>query len=161
MRPGRGALAALMICVTALPCALGGCAPAATTSPHHRAGPPAAGGRRPITSWVYQLQNYPDGRLDELARAPQPLAVIDLARDAGCGYFRRAEIGALRRTGKTVLAYFEIGSIEDFRPEYGPLRRHAGATRRSGSPATSAWSNSTGSGPPALAGNEIAGPGVV
>ena len=52
-------------------------------------------------------------------------AVLDLARDAGSDYFRRDEIEALRRTGNTVLAYFEIGSIENFRPEYGPLRRHA------------------------------------
>ena len=78
-----------------------------------------------ITSWLYQLQNYPDGRLDALARAPQHLAVIDLARDAGSSYFKPDEIAALRRSGKKVLAYFEIGSIEDFRPEYGPLRRHA------------------------------------
>jgi len=78
-----------------------------------------------ITSWLYQLQNYPDGRLDALARASQPLAVIDLARDAGSSYFRRDEIEALRRSGKKVLAYFEIGSIETFRPEYGPLRHHA------------------------------------
>ena len=39
---------------------------------------------------------------------------------------RRDEIEALRRTGNTVLAYFEIGSIENFRPEYGPLRRPQG-----------------------------------
>jgi cysteinyl-tRNA synthetase len=75
-----------------------------------------------ITSWVYQLQNYQDGRLDALARAPQQLAVIDLARDAGTGYFRPDEIAALRRSGKMVLAYFEIGSIEEFRPEYPGLR---------------------------------------
>jgi cysteinyl-tRNA synthetase len=79
-----------------------------------------------ITDWVYQLQGYSAGRLDALARAPQQLGVIDLARDAGADFFRREEIAALRASGKTVLAYFEIGSIEDFRPEYGPLRQHAG-----------------------------------
>jgi cysteinyl-tRNA synthetase, unknown class len=78
-----------------------------------------------ITSWVYQLQNYDDDRLDALARAPQQLAVIDLARDAGSDYFTAAEVAALRRSGKVVLAYFEIGSIEQFRPEYPALRADA------------------------------------
>lgn len=78
---------------------------------------------RPFRSWVYQLQGYDRGRLDELARAPQPLAVIDLARDARADYFSREEIGALRSAGKVVLAYFEIGSIEEFRPEYPAVRQ--------------------------------------
>lgn len=78
-----------------------------------------------VTTWVYQLQGYKNGRLDALARAPQQLAVIDLARDAGTGYFSADEIAALRRSGKVVLAYFEIGSIEDFRPEYPVLRKSA------------------------------------
>lgn len=115
MRPARGALAALVLIVTTLSCAAGGRGPSAAT---------AKDARPVITSWLYQLQNYPDGRLDALARAPQHLAVIDLARDAGSSYFRRDEIEALRRSGKVVLAYFEIGSIENFRPEYGPLLRH-------------------------------------
>jgi cysteinyl-tRNA synthetase, unknown class len=79
-----------------------------------------------VTAWVYQLQGYAAGRLDALARAPQQLAVIDLARDGHDDYFRREEIAALRGSGKRVLAYFEIGSIEDFRPEYPPLRQQAG-----------------------------------
>lgn len=78
------------------------------------------------TSWVYQLQGYRHGRLDALARAPHGLVVIDLARDAGADFFGPREIAALRASGKKVLAYFEIGSIEDFRPEYAPLRRQAG-----------------------------------
>ena len=78
-----------------------------------------------VTSWVYQLQNYDNDRLDALARAPQQLAVIDLARDAGSDYFTPSEISALRGSGKVVLAYFEIGSIEQFRPEYPDLRGHA------------------------------------
>jgi len=133
-----GTLTALVVIVTALVCAASGCGPSAgsrtpdrsatrqASSPRAASAEPSAIGVRPaITSWLYQLQNYPDGRLDALARAPQPLAVIDLARDAGSGYFRRSEIEALRRSGKKVLAYFEIGSIENFRPEYGPLRHHA------------------------------------
>jgi cysteinyl-tRNA synthetase len=84
--------------------------------------PPAFGS---VTTWVYQLQDYAYGRLDALARAPQQLAVIDLARDAGSDYFTANEVAALRRSGKVVLAYFEIGSIEEFRPEYPVLRAHA------------------------------------
>jgi cysteinyl-tRNA synthetase len=72
---------------------------------------------------MYQLQGYPGGRLDEIAHAPHPLAVIDLARDAAGDFFRPDEIERLQRSGKRVLAYFEIGSIEDFRPEYPRLRR--------------------------------------
>jgi cysteinyl-tRNA synthetase len=80
--------------------------------------PPAPVG----SGWVYQLQGYPGGRLDEVARAPGEVAVIDLARDAQGDYFRPEEIAAVRATGKLVLAYFEIGSIEEFRPEYDRLR---------------------------------------
>ncbi|GAA4676233.1 endo alpha-1,4 polygalactosaminidase [Phytohabitans rumicis] len=75
-----------------------------------------------VTSWVYQLQGYADGRLDAIARAPQNLAVIDLAKDAGSGYFTREEIADVRGAGKRVLAYFEIGAIEDFRPEAARVR---------------------------------------
>ncbi|MGY0236842.1 endo alpha-1,4 polygalactosaminidase [Longispora urticae] len=71
-----------------------------------------------ISSWVYQLQNYPGGTLEDVTKAPGQLAVIDLARDAKTDYFRAEEVAALKRSGKTVLAYFEIGSIENFRPEY-------------------------------------------
>lgn len=79
-----------------------------------------------ISSWAYQLQGYAGGRLDDIASGPYQLAVVDLARDGHADYFRAEEIRAVRRTGKRVLAYFEIGSIEDFRPEYPALRRDAG-----------------------------------
>jgi cysteinyl-tRNA synthetase len=75
-----------------------------------------------VTSWVYQLQGYPDGRLDEVARAPHDLAVVDLARNARSDYFRASEISAVRASGKRVLAYFEIGSIETYRPEHAAVR---------------------------------------
>ncbi|KAB7744800.1 glycoside hydrolase [Nostocoides sp. F2B08] len=75
-----------------------------------------------VGSWVYQLQGYPDGRLDEIAASPHDLAVIDLARDAGSSWFSRLEVGRVRASGKVVLAYFEIGSIEDFRPEAAAVR---------------------------------------
>jgi cysteinyl-tRNA synthetase len=76
-----------------------------------------------VSSWVYQLQGYPGDRLDALARSPHQLAVIDLARDAHADSFTAAEIGRLRASGKRVLAYFEIGSMEDFRPEYAAAQR--------------------------------------
>jgi len=76
---------------------------------------------QPPAGWIYQLQGYPEGRLDELARAPRPVAVIDLARDAQADYFHAHEISEVRASGKKVLAYFEIGSIEDFRPEYAQV----------------------------------------
>ncbi|WP_184949901.1 endo alpha-1,4 polygalactosaminidase [Paractinoplanes abujensis] len=72
-------------------------------------------------SWAYQLQNYRDDRLDELAAGPYRTVVVDLARDAHSDFFTADEIDAVRATGKRVLAYFEIGSIEDFRPEYKTL----------------------------------------
>lgn len=95
----------------------GACGPAVSPADT----PPTAPGD-PIGSWVYQLQGYPEGRLDALARSPHRLAVIDLARDAGSDYFTSDEIAKLRGSGKAVLAYFEIGSIEQYRPEYPGLR---------------------------------------
>ncbi|WDZ83919.1 endo alpha-1,4 polygalactosaminidase [Micromonospora cathayae] len=104
--------------------------PPSGAGPTSSAGPPSGAGSRPappeaITTWAYQLQGYPDGRLDALTRGPYQLAVVDLARDAHTDWFTAAEIDTVRRSGKRVLAYFEIGSIEDFRPEYPPLRRDA------------------------------------
>jgi uncharacterized protein (TIGR01370 family) len=69
------------------------------------------------SSWVYQLTNYKNGKLDELAANKFDMAVIDLARDGGSNYFTSAEVGALRASGKSVFAYFSIGSIETYRPE--------------------------------------------
>jgi cysteinyl-tRNA synthetase len=69
-------------------------------------------------SWVYQLTNYKDDTLVEIAESDFDLAVIDLSRNGGSDYFRRDEIEAVRKTGKIVLAYFEIGAIEQYRPEW-------------------------------------------
>jgi cysteinyl-tRNA synthetase len=80
-------------------------------------------GKEPATGgWVYQLQGYADGRLDAVAASPHELAVVDLARDAGSGYFTRDEIAAVRESGKRVLAYFEIGAIENYRPEHARVQ---------------------------------------
>jgi cysteinyl-tRNA synthetase, unknown class len=107
--------------------------PPASSAPAPSASSSASGTpRRPglpaphqIRSWAYQLQDYPGGRLDKLAAGPYQLVVIDLARDAHQDWFTRAEIAKVRATGKRVLSYFEIGSIEDFRPEYPVLQRRA------------------------------------
>jgi cysteinyl-tRNA synthetase len=77
-----------------------------------------------LTDAVVQLQNYQNDGLDALARAGYSLAVIDLARDAGSSYFTSAEISRLKRAGTKVLAYFEIGSMENFRPDFAGLRKH-------------------------------------
>ncbi len=94
--------------------------PVATPSRTPRTPPP-----REIHSWAYQLQDYPGGRLDQLAAGPYQLVVVDLARDAHTDYFTKADTAEVKGAGKRILAYFEIGSIEDFRPEYPVLRRNA------------------------------------
>ncbi|GAB3993816.1 hypothetical protein GCM10029992_06480 [Glycomyces albus] len=68
--------------------------------------------------WIYQLSGYTDGGLEAIAAAEQDIAVIDLARDGGSDYFTAEEIEELHRAGKTVYAYFTIGTIETYRPEY-------------------------------------------
>jgi cysteinyl-tRNA synthetase len=78
-------------------------------------GPPSADAP---SSWIYQLSGYDDDRLDALAAAPHDAAVIDLARDGGGDYFTADEVAALQDSGKTVYAYFSMGSIETYRPEY-------------------------------------------
>ncbi|MEW9553889.1 endo alpha-1,4 polygalactosaminidase [Nonomuraea sp. NPDC050783] len=85
---------------------------------------PAAPSLRDVRSFTYVLQDYPGGRLDAVAAAPHQLAIIDLSRDGTTrGYFTRAELARVRASGKKVLAYFEIGSIETFRTEYRGLPR--------------------------------------
>lgn len=97
-------------------------APAASASSSSRS---AADALKSARSWVYQLQNYSKGRLDTIAAAKRDVIVIDLARDANSNWFRPDEIATLRATGAVVLAYFEIGSIEDFRPELKTVRTKA------------------------------------
>ncbi|SDW72396.1 cysteinyl-tRNA synthetase, unknown class [Amycolatopsis xylanica] len=79
---------------------------------------------KPVSSggFVYQLQGYASGRLDEVAAAPFRMAVIDLARDASGAYFTADEVALVKNSGKKVLAYFEIGAIENFRPEYAAVK---------------------------------------
>ncbi len=79
---------------------------------------PPTGNWLEIESWVYQLTGYQDGMLNQIAGSDFELAVVDLARDGYTGYFTPSEIAAVQETGKTVLAYFEIGAIENYRPEW-------------------------------------------
>ena len=74
-----------------------------------------------VANWVYQLSGYPNDCLNQIAGSRFDLAVVDLARDGSDDYFTRAEVGAAQATGKVMLAYFEIGAIEDYRPEWGDV----------------------------------------
>lgn len=85
---------------------------------------PAIGGPREwesVRGWVYQICDYKNNKLDEIAQSDFDLAVIDLARDGGSDFFAPEEIAAVRKSGKFVLAYFSIGSIEKYRPEWGSV----------------------------------------
>jgi len=88
-------------------------------------GSPLARGGAPswneVDSWAYQLCDYKDGKLDEIAGSDFDLAVVDLSRDGAGDFFSREEIGALKASGKLVLAYFEIGAIEEGRPEWNSV----------------------------------------
>jgi len=70
------------------------------------------------SSWVYVLSDYRNDSLQEIAQSCYDLAVVDLARDGSADFFTESEIQTVQATGKTVLAYFEIGAIEDYRPEW-------------------------------------------
>ena len=74
-----------------------------------------------VRSWVYQLSSYQNNRLDQIAGSRFDLAVVDLARDGGGDYFTAGEVAALTSSGKVALAYFEIGAIEDYRPEWSQV----------------------------------------
>lgn len=81
---------------------------------------PGGGGTQwpTVSSWVYQLSGYQNDQLNQIAGSNFQLAVVDLARDGSSDYFTASEIAAVQATGKIVLAYFEIGAIEDYRPEW-------------------------------------------
>lgn len=113
MRTGRAAghLLVLMLVITA-------CTSADGTVVHTSEAPETGGSPSGMRNAVYQLQGYRHEKLNALARGDYQLAIIDLARDAGSDYFTRDEITRLKESGKKVLAYIEIGSIGDYRPEY-------------------------------------------
>jgi cysteinyl-tRNA synthetase len=71
-----------------------------------------------VSSWVYQLTDYQGNQLSQIAGSNFDLAVIDLARDGSSDFFTREEVAAVQATSKIVLAYFEIGAIENYRPEW-------------------------------------------
>jgi cysteinyl-tRNA synthetase len=101
-----------------LPLLLAGCVQdSEPEGPESSAAEQETGAEQPA-SWIYQLSGYEDDSLDALVAAPHEAAVIDLARDGGEDYFSADEITALKDSGKTVYAYFTMGSIETYRPEY-------------------------------------------
>jgi cysteinyl-tRNA synthetase len=97
---------------------LAGCTQDADADPLGETAPENANIQETPGSWLYQLSGYENGTLDAVAAAPQTTAVVDLARDGGDDYWTAEEIGALHDAGKTVYAYFTMGSIETYRPEY-------------------------------------------
>jgi cysteinyl-tRNA synthetase, unknown class len=81
-------------------------------------------------NWHYQLQNYADNKLDAIAATSFDWVVIDLSRDgsadcvvetSGSGCFSQSEVAALQASGKKVLAFFELGSLENFRADFPKL----------------------------------------
>jgi len=68
-----------------------------------------------VILWVYQLSGYQNNSLQQIADSCYELAVVDLARDGSSDFFTYAEVTG---TGKQMLAYFEIGAIENYRPEW-------------------------------------------
>lgn len=74
-----------------------------------------------VSSFTYQLTNYANDRLDQLAGSKFDLAIVELSRDGNSDWFRADEIAAVKATGKQVLAYFEIGAIEEYRPEWSQV----------------------------------------
>jgi cysteinyl-tRNA synthetase len=109
----RAALSALPLLVAAL---AAGCTASGSEEP-----PGAAEAAEAPAAWIYQLSGYEDGGLDAIAEAPGAAAVVDLARDGGEDYFTAEEVGAVRDSGKEVYAYFTMGSIETYRPEYAAV----------------------------------------
>ena len=71
-----------------------------------------------VKSWGYQLGNYKNNKLDQIKESDFDIVVIDLTRDGSDDYFTRDEIDAVKKSGKYVLSYFEIGAIENYRPEW-------------------------------------------
>jgi cysteinyl-tRNA synthetase len=74
-----------------------------------------------VENWVYQLSGYPDDQLTQIAGSNFDLAVVDLARDGSSDFFTFDEIQTVKATEKVVLAYFEIGAIENYRPEWADV----------------------------------------
>ncbi len=79
-----------------------------------------------VKTWVYQLSSYqPNNTLDQIKRNNFDLVVVDLARDGMSNYFTNQEITSLKNSGKIVLAYFEIGALENYRPEWNIVNSQA------------------------------------
>lgn len=93
-------------------------APTQTPTPTPTQTPPPANLWDNVANWVYQLSGYQNDSLAQIANSNFDLAVVDLARDGSADYFTASEVQAVKNSGKMILAYFEIGAIEDYRPEW-------------------------------------------
>lgn len=92
--------------------------PTQTPPPTQTPSPPPANLWDNVDSWIYQLSGYQNDTLNQIANSNFDLAVVDLARDGSGDFFTLSEVQAVKDTGKVILAYFEIGAIEDYRPEW-------------------------------------------
>ncbi|MBN1247518.1 MAG: endo alpha-1,4 polygalactosaminidase, partial [Anaerolineae bacterium] len=96
--------------------------PTPVPTPNPEPTPPPNSGDDPrwdsVETWVYQLSGYQNDDLAEIAASGFDLAVVDLARDGYTGYFTRDEVLEVKQADKVILAYFEIGAIENYRPEW-------------------------------------------
>lgn len=75
-----------------------------------------------VRTWVYQLTGYPATGLSALGATAADLFVIDLTQD-GQKPWASTDLAPLK--GKPVLAYMEIGGIEDYRVEYPVVQKNA------------------------------------
>lgn len=73
-----------------------------------------------VSSWAYQLTGYTDNQLTEIANSNFDLVVFDLSYDGSTGYWNSTQIDSVKEN-KHAIAYFSIGSIENYRPEYASI----------------------------------------
>nr|WP_277621382.1 endo alpha-1,4 polygalactosaminidase [Thermus arciformis] len=76
----------------------------------------------PVRTWVYQLTGYPSSGLAALGKTGADLFVVDLTKD-GQTPWRLEDLAPLG--GRPVLAYLEVGGLEDYRVEYPLVRQQA------------------------------------
>lgn len=116
-RWGRGVLWLTLLLLALAACRGTGEAPEPPGSP-----PPAPGPAPSVRTWIYQLTGYPASGLAALGAAAADLYVIDLTKD-GATPWSGDDLAALE--GKPVLAYMEIGGMENYRPEYSVVQKDA------------------------------------
>ncbi|WP_022799613.1 endo alpha-1,4 polygalactosaminidase [Thermus islandicus] len=84
--------------------------------------PSGANGSTGVRSWIFQLTGYPASGLYSLGATHADLFVVDLTKD-GKTPWSKQDLLALK--GRAVLAYMEIGGLEDYRVEYPLVKNQA------------------------------------